>query len=57
MTTSLLSANQDRINEYTNTYLASSDVMDVFMDKGETIKLANDAQVPTPRRTFPNGRA
>ena len=56
-TTRLVSAHQDQINRYTNTYIASPEVMDVFMDKGKTIKLADDIGIPTPTTFFPEDTA
>ncbi|NKE36553.1 ATP-grasp domain-containing protein [Natronococcus sp. JC468] len=52
-TTELLAKHQDRFQEYTNLYLAEADVISTFMDKGETIKLAREADVPTPPTYFP----
>ncbi|MCU4742809.1 ATP-grasp domain-containing protein [Natronoglomus mannanivorans] len=52
-TTKLLAANQDRFNQYTNLYLAEKHEVATFMDKGETIKLAQDADIPTPTTYFP----
>lgn len=52
-TTELLSKHQDQFQEYTNLYLAQEDVLLPFMDKGETIKLADEANIPTPPTYFP----
>jgi predicted ATP-grasp superfamily ATP-dependent carboligase len=52
-TTELLSRYQEQFEQYTNLYLADEDVITTFMDKGETIKLAQEADVPTPPTYFP----
>lgn len=56
-TTQLIATYQDQINEYANTYVADGEVLDVFMDKGETIKLADELGIPTPPTFFPEEMA
>lgn len=52
-TTILLSKHQEIFSDLTNVYVAPYDVLGPLMDKGETIKLAQRANVPTPNTWFP----
>lgn len=52
-TTILLSKNQDRFSEVTKLFVADYNVLSKLMDKGETVKIAQRANVPTPDTWFP----
>lgn len=52
-TTRLVSEHRAELSEHTNVYVAAPDVMETFLDKAETIKLARECDVPTPRTYFP----
>lgn len=49
----LLTEHEKEISKYTNLYLPNYAVMQKFIDKGETIKIANKIGVPTPKTFFP----
>ncbi|RQG96177.1 carboxylate--amine ligase [Natrarchaeobius oligotrophus] len=52
-TTILLSKYRETLSEVTNVFVAPYDVLDPLMDKGETVKIAQRADVPTPDTWFP----
>lgn len=51
--TLLLSKNKDQLLKYTRLYLADYDVLRKFRDKGETIKIAQNVDVPVPDTYYP----
>lgn len=53
-TTRAISDRKEEIEELTNVFVAPPRVLDQFMDKGETIKLAQEAGIPTPTTYFPD---
>lgn len=52
-TTQLVSEYRESFGEVTNVYVAPPDVLESFLDKGETIKLAREAGIATPETYFP----
>ncbi len=52
-TTIQLSKHRETLSNVTNVYVASYDVLGPLMDKGETVKIAQRADVPTPDTWFP----
>ncbi len=52
-TSLLLSQNKEALLEYTNLYLADFDVMNIFRDKGETVREALRQNIPCPKTYFP----
>jgi predicted ATP-grasp superfamily ATP-dependent carboligase len=52
-TTELISQYKDRFLDYTDLLIADYDVIQKFMDKGETIKLARDMGISIPGTYFP----
>lgn len=52
-TTILLSKHQNKFSEVTDIYVADYDILSELMDKGETVKIAQQAGVPTPETWFP----
>jgi predicted ATP-grasp superfamily ATP-dependent carboligase len=52
-TSLLLSRHEDELTKYTNLYLANFETMRMFRDKGETVQLAMDKEVPCPKTYFP----
>lgn len=52
-TTRLISKYEDELSEHTNVYLAAYEKIEQLGDKGETLKLAQEAGVPTPKTYFP----
>ncbi|KAF1079012.1 ATP-grasp domain-containing protein [Methanogenium sp. MK-MG] len=52
-TTLLLSKYRKEISKYTHLYLADYDCIQKFRDKGQTIKIAQNANVPVPDTFFP----
>jgi predicted ATP-grasp superfamily ATP-dependent carboligase len=52
-TTEIISQYKDRFLDRTNLLIADYNIIQKFMDKGETIKLARDAKVSIPNTYFP----
>lgn len=52
-TTLLVSEHRERLAEWTELYLAAHETISALDDKGETVKLARQADVPVPRTYFP----
>lgn len=52
-TTLNLSKNKDRILKYTHFYLADYDIIKKFRDKGQTIKIAQNVNIPVPKTFYP----
>ncbi|WP_331234067.1 carboxylate--amine ligase [Natronorarus salvus] len=52
-TTRLLATHRDRFDPLTSLYLADAKKIERFADKGETIRLAQNAGTPVPRTYFP----
>ncbi|OYR75473.1 hypothetical protein DJ84_23580 [Halorubrum ezzemoulense] len=53
-TTRAVSARKEEIEQQTNVFVAPPRILDQFVDKGKTIKLAQEAQIPTPTTYFPD---
>ena len=53
VTTQFVAEHRDELSELTDVYVAPPDVMATFIDKGETIKVARECDVPTPTTYFP----
>jgi predicted ATP-grasp superfamily ATP-dependent carboligase len=52
-TTQRIAEHQERFERFTNLYVADPDVINRFMDKGETIKFASKIGTPVPPTYFP----
>lgn len=55
-TTLLVSKHRDEISKHVNLYIADRRKIERLNDKGETIKIAQRAGVPTPKTYFPEQR-
>lgn len=52
-TTSLLSKHKNEFSKYTNLYIADYKIIDKLRNKGETVKIAIECNIPVPKTYFP----